>query len=505
MTQIPSPLAANENYIAALDIGSNSFHFVLARQLEQHLQIVHSEKYQVRLASGLDSQHRLSQQAIDRGVAILAKLATATQDLSPKKFRVVATYTLRKAKNAEAFLKQAADIFPYPIEIISGHEEARLIYQGVSFYQASNIQRLVIDIGGGSTECIIGIETKIKVLESLNMGCVSFQQQFFKNGQISKAAFNRAIKATIHEADAVVPRFNKHQWQSAIGTSGTIKTLYKLINEGEAIEQPLTLKHLYQIKERLISCKHVNQIDIESLKESRKEVICAGVAILIGLMESFAIKTLDFCQYALREGALYELLEDFSTLDVRQRTIESLQSRFNIDISQATQVKLLALHWLAQIESTQALGSPIYQELLSAAANLHELGFDINPSAYHKHGHYILTHADLAGFNQEQQYILAWLVLNQRKKITPLPLSHCYQLKAEPVNLLCTLLRLAVLLSQQRQIDDISIAQLSLAGNTIRLKISSDWLKHRPIVQTELLYEKAAIKRLGYQLTLLTD
>ena len=502
MTESLSLVPTNEDYIAALDIGSNSFHFVLARQVEQHVQIVHSEKYRVRLASGLDGQHRLNQQAIDRGVAVLAKLAAATQELPPKKFRVVATYTLRKAKNAEAFLKQAQEIFPYPIEIISGHEEARLIYQGVSFYQASETQRLVIDIGGGSTECIIGHQSKIKALESLNMGCVSYQQLYFKQGKITKAAFNRAIKAATHEADAIVPRFTKHQWQQVIGTSGTIKCLFKLANENQVVEQPLTLKHLYQIKDKLIAFKHVNDINIESIKESRREVICAGVAILIGLMKSFSIQELHYCQYALREGVLFELLDDFSVLDVRQRTIESLLTRFNIDMAQATQVSALSEYWFKQIEANGHLSKAIYLELLRAAAYLHELGFDINPSAYHKHGHYILSHADMAGFNQEQQHALAWLVLNQRKKITPILSSHCYQLEPSAINLLCVLIRLAVLLCQQRQIDDVELMQLSLNENTLTLTIDPNWLSHRPIIQTELNYEKAIIKKLGFQLIL---
>ena len=215
----------DSNYLAALDIGSNSFHFVLARQVHQHLQILHSEKYKVKLATGLDENHKLSNEAIMRGIATLTSLCSSTSHLDHTNFRVVATHTLRKAKNSAEFLSIAKQVFPFDIEVISGHEEARLIYAGVSYHNASTAQRLILDIGGGSTECIIGQQEKVHALASLPIGCVSYSKAYFSNKKISKSQFNQAITAAKLAIEAIAKRYKNLAWQEAIGTSGTIKAV----------------------------------------------------------------------------------------------------------------------------------------------------------------------------------------------------------------------------------------------------------------------------------------
>ncbi|GHE81476.1 Ppx/GppA phosphatase family protein [Thalassotalea profundi] len=489
-------------YLAALDIGSNSFHFVLARNVEQHLQIVHSEKYRVQLAQGLDSKNKLDQVAIDRGIAVLANLAATTKELAPQNFRAVATYTLRQAKNAEDFLHAAKRVFPFDIEIISGHEEARLIYQGVAFNQNSNEQRLIIDIGGGSTECIIGINHKIKTLDSLNMGCVSYQKQFFPNGTINPKAFDKAIKSATHQVKSIAKRFKKTSWESTIGTSGTIKSIYSVINFNEPIPQRVSLEKILLLKKKLLNFQHIDDITIEGLKDSRRSVFCAGISILIAVMDTLNISEIDFCQYSLREGVLFEQLNDFKTVNVRQRTVNSLIERFNVDTSQALQVMQLCQNWFEQVKHSWQLEQPIYFELLMAAAKLHEVGFDINSSGYHKHGHYILSQADLAGFNQEQQTALAWLVGNQRKKITPLTTQQCYLLNRKQLNQLCALLRLAILLCQQRQNDSNFSETITVKDNMLTLSLDPNWLLDRPIVDSELSYEQHYLQTLGLTLSI---
>ncbi|MBA6263027.1 Ppx/GppA phosphatase family protein [Colwellia sp. Bg11-12] len=505
-----SPTTTNEqhitqDYFAALDIGSNSFHFVLARKIGEHLQILHSEKYRVKLAQGLDKDNNLSAEAIYRGVKTLDNIASSAAHIHRENFRIVATHSLRKAKNIETFLQQAAKVFPYDIEIISGHEEARLIYQGVVHHCENFGQQLIIDIGGGSTECIIGNQQEIMTLASLNIGCVSYTQSYFADGLISEEAFKKAIRAAKHEIDSVIKRFKNASWQSAIGTSGTFKNIYKVLNNEGKLPQPFTLKQLYTLKKQLLEYRHYHELNIDGLKEDRQELICAGVAIAIALMECLEINALDYCQYALREGVLYEQLENLTLTHInnntRQRSVNNLAMRFNVDQTQVSIIQNVLKIWLTQVENKWVLSSPVYTELLMFAAQLHELGIDINPSGYQKHGQYILTHSDLAGFNQEQQQALAWLVGNQRKKITPLTQYQWYLLNPESLKQICSLLRLAILLSQQRQDDTISpVASVNVSSQSLTLQIDQHWLLNRPIVDTELFYEQAAIATLGIDL-----
>jgi exopolyphosphatase/guanosine-5'-triphosphate,3'-diphosphate pyrophosphatase len=496
----------SQDYFAALDIGSNSFHFVLARRVGEQLQIMHSEKYSVKLAQGFDEENNLSAEAIIRGVKTLGNIAISAEHINKKNFRIVATHSLRKAKNIEKFLQDAAKVFPYDIEIISGHEEARLIYQGVAYNTASSTQQLVIDIGGGSTECIIGKKQKVITLASLNIGCVSYTQRYFPDGMITEKAFNKTVRAAKHEIDSLLKRFKKAGWQKAICTSGTFKNIYKIINYGEALPQPFSIKQLHTLKQQLLEYDHYNELkNIDGLKENRRELICAGVAIAIALMECLDINELDYCQYALREGVLYEQLDNLTTAQIgnntRKRSVNNLALRFNIDQAQVNMIQKLIKVWLPQVENEWSLSSPIYTELIMFAVQLHELGIDINPSGYQKHGQYILTHSDLAGFNQEQQQALAWLVGNQRKKITPLTGLQWYILKPESLKQICGLLRLAILLCQQRQSDKIVPApSIEVVGHILRLSIDQHWLLNRPIVDTELFYEQAVIATLDINL-----
>ncbi|WP_286234805.1 Ppx/GppA phosphatase family protein [Thalassotalea sediminis] len=495
----------NAEYLAALDIGSNSFHFVLARHIDQNIQILHAEKYRVQLAQGLDEQLNLSEEAMDRGLLALEKLATSTRHIEQDNFRAVATYTLRQAKNADQFLKAASKVFPFTIEIISGHEEARLIYQGVAHHRQTNEQQLIIDIGGGSTECIIGQAHQIKKLDSLNLGCVSYQQAFFADGVITERAFNNAIQSASHQVDSIVKRFKKTGWQHALGTSGTIKAITKIINAENEFNQPISLSEVEQLQKRLLTFKHVADIDLPTLKESRRNVICSGVAVLIAIMRCLEIKELGFCQYALREGVLFEQLDNLQHNNVRQRTVESFITRFNIDTQQAENVRSQALHLYQHVAEPWQVNKPIYHELLKFAAVLHELGIDINTSGYHKHGKYIIEQADMAGFNQEQQFALAWLVGNQRKKITPLNLDDGYMLDHQALHKLCALLRFSVLLNQQRHSEEEQQLSITAKDNVLEATIDKRWLIERPIISTELFYEQQALSAVNITLIIKTS
>lgn len=494
--------AIPDNYLAALDIGSNSFHFVFARLHNNHIQILHTEKYRVKLADGLNKNNELNQAAIERGVATLNNLATTTEKLTQENFRVVATYTLRQASNAQEFLAAAEKVFPFNIEIISGHEEARLIYQGVSHYSEPNLKQFVIDIGGGSTECIIGKQEKIFTLASLNIGCVSFQKAYFKDTQIKEKYFKKAILAAKREIESIVNRFTRSGWQSVTGTSGTIKSIHRIINANNDIPTPITLSHLNHLKQQLIAFADLDKVDIKGLKDNRRDVLCSGVAILIALMEMFEIDEVHFCEYALREGVLYEQLDVLQFQNIKQHTVDNLSTRFAIDQEQASNVEQLALSFYKQISKAWKINKKTYKDLLSWAAKLHELGIEINPSGYHRHGAYIIANADLAGFNEEQQTALAWLIDNQRKKITPAKLHQWYLLDKTALSKVCCLLRLAILLCQQRQLSLLPEYHLAAKNNDLEMNFPKAWLLDRPLVDIDLFYEQEALQTLDIKLTI---
>lgn len=482
-------------YLAALDMGSNSFHFVLARVVNDVMQTLHAEKFRVKLADGLDKDNNLSEAAIQRGVAALEGFVSATKELNQENIKVVATYTLRKAKNAQAFLDAAAEVFPFDIEIISGHEEARLIYQGVAHHMEPNGRRLVMDIGGGSTECIIGEEYQIETLASLPVGCVNFQQRFFATGDITAKQFDQAIKAASIEIKSIVKRFSKLGWQTAIGTSGTIKSIYNIVNFNQEIKQPITLTELNTLKKQLIKFGHVNAIKIDGLKESRQDVICSGLSILIALMKMLSINEINFSAYALREGVLSEQLNFVHLGDVRQRAVNSLAQRFTVDAEQAENVSKLAHRLFLCCSSSWNLSGDNYLNLLLWASQLHELGVDINPSGYHKHGQYIIEHADLAGFNQEQQEALSWLIGVHRKKFTSPEQLKLHTLTASNLIKIATILRLSVLLTQQRNSSENNQALISANKKQITLAIPKQWLLDRPLIDNDLFFEQQVLAK----------
>lgn len=491
---------SSEKYLSALDIGSNSFHFVFARVVKEHLQILYSEKYQVKLASGLDTNNKLNDAAIERAVNALTKIAPLTKQLTRDNFRAVATYTLREAKNTHKLLKAAAHVFPFDIEVISGHEEARLIYQGVAHHSAPGKQRLIIDIGGGSTECVLGKNFETKYLTSLNIGCVSFQNQFFSDKAITAENFDRAIMKARLEVESHVKRFTKLGWHEVLGTSGTMKAIYQFINQHNSTPSNVSLSELYRIKDTLIACGHADNIKLTNIKESRRHIIAPGLAILIGLVEMLEIASFQYCPYSLREGVLFQQLEQLNYKDIRQRTVNSLSSRFNIDKDQAESVNTLAQTLFGQVKKEWQLEHKTYRLLLMWACQLHEIGFDINPSAYHKHGSYILTHADLAGFNVEQQYALAYLVGSHRKKIQLLVEHPLNALKQEKIERCLIVLRLAVLLNQQRQLTESATFESLVNANELMITFPKKWLSQNAIIKEDLTQESTTIKKLGVNL-----
>ncbi|MDX7987615.1 exopolyphosphatase [Xenorhabdus sp. 12] len=446
-TPVPKP-----QEIATIDLGSNSFHMVIARIVNGAIQVIGRLKKRVHLADGLNSKNELSEEAINRGLACLSLFAERLQGVPADNVCLVGTHSLREATNVQEFLKRAKEVIPYPIEIISGHEEARLIFMGVEHTQPEKGRKLVIDIGGGSTELVIGEDFEPLLIESRRMGCISFARQFFPDGVINEVNFCKARLQAAQKLENLVWQFRSKGWDFALGASGTIKTIHKLLVEQGEKDGLITPDRLNMLVKRILKYKNFDALDLPGLTEDRKQIFVPGLAIMCGIFDTLHIQELRLSQGALREGVLYEMEDRFRHQDIRQRTAKSLAEHYNIDRDQADRVWNTAQNlygqWAAQ--NPQRV-HPQLESILLWAAMLHEVGLSINLSGLQRHSAYILQHTDLPGFTQEQQLLLATLVRYHRKAIKVDDHPRFYLFKKKQYLPILKILRLATLLNNQRQ------------------------------------------------------
>lgn len=489
--------------VAALDMGSNSFHLVVARINAGSVQILHRVKQKVRLAEGLDNDDVLSQEAIDRGLQTLRIVAESLKGFEPDSVRIVATHTLRKAKNAKDFIHAAKDILPYPIEVISGTEEARLIYSGVAHTSHAEGQQLVVDIGGGSTEFVIGEGLSPLICRSLQMGCVSYTQRFFADGKLTAKAFKKAITAAEQELELIEDKYRRLGWQQCIGTSGTIRTLCLLAQPESATntETPLTLKALNQLTRQFIDAGHIDKLTMPVLSPDRKVVIAAGLAVLTAIFKALRIDSLQYSPAALREGVLYQMEDELHHADIRGRTAGSLATRYDVDTTQATLVLNTTLTLMDQCAKAWKFKHKDCRSMLGWAALLHEVGLQINSRGVQRHSAYILANVDMPGFTQEQQELLATLVRFHRKKIRVTEIPTFYQYDVNLVKRLIALLRLGALLNIKRQEDFIPEFKVDAQKHALSLTFPESWLEGRPILSADLERESGYWKALNLELT----
>jgi len=499
MTDFWSQSSADSSYIAAVDLGSNSFHMVIARVVDGALQLLHREKQKVQLAEGLNDELILSEEAISRGLSVLAQFADTLKPVPAESVRVIATYTLRRAKNSATFLHRAQAVFPYPIEVISGQEEARFIYQGVAHFEHFEGQRLVVDIGGGSTEFAIGEGFNPIRLASRNMGCVSYAQSHFDKGKISAKRFERAIIQAEQELEPIVSAYQQTGWQQAVGTSGTIKTIRDIIAGLGWHPVCIELPHLLQLKDLLIAQQNSFQLDLPGLADDRRLLICSGLAILIAAFQMLGIEQMYYVDAALREGVLYEMSDRLHHHDIREHTIQSLIKRYSIDTAQASRVRQTALQLFSQVRHSWELDDEL-AGLLSWAATVYEIGLHINSSSVQRHSAYVLRHANLPGFNQEQQQLLSVLVRFHRRKIKAdeIPPFHLYSMPK--VLSLLVLLRLAVLFNQKRRDDFLPELLASGRPHQLTLNLPKDWLLQQPLLLADLMQEQQLLKKITFAL-----
>jgi exopolyphosphatase/guanosine-5'-triphosphate,3'-diphosphate pyrophosphatase len=434
----------------------------------------------------------LSEEAMERGLACLSLFAERLQGFDPSSVCIVGTHTLRQALNAPEFLKRAEKVIPYPIEIIAGNEEARLIFMGVEHTQPEKGRKLVIDIGGGSTELVIGEDFEPKLVESRRMGCVSFAQLYFAGGTINAENFQRARVAATQKLETLAWQFRIQGWDVALGASGSIKAAHEVLlalGEKDGIITPERLKKLVA---EVVKFKNFDELSLPGLSDERKAVFVPGLAILCGVFDALAINELRLSDGALREGVLYEMEGRFRHQDIRSRTAQSLANQYNIDREQARRVLETTMHMYDQWQAQNPkLINPQLAALLKWAAMLHEVGLNINHSGMHRHSAYILQNSDLPGYNQEQQLMMATLVRYHRKAIKLDDLPRFTLFKKKHYLPLIQLLRLGVLLNNQRQATTTPpTLRLTTDDNHWTLSFPHDWFSQNALVLFDLEREQ---------------
>ena len=491
----------NIQSLAAIDLGSNSFHMIVGRLRNGQLQLIDRLREPVRLAAGLDDDQQLHPDVAERALDCLRRFGQRVHDLQPGNIRAVGTNTLRIAQTKHGFIEQAQQALGHRIEVISGIEEARLIHLGVAHSLADpGGQRLVVDIGGGSTELIIGEGLHPVYLESLYMGCVSMSQRFFADGVISKKAMKDAILAARLELQASKETLRRLGWSMATGSSGTIRTVRDVVRESGWSDSGITAESLKQLRNTLIEIGQAEGIDLPAVSEDRKPVFAAGVAILSAVFQALKIDRMQYSSGAVREGLLYDLLGRIQHRDIREATVQSLTQRYHVDRDQAQRVEKTAVALANQLVQQWQLCREDIDLWLRWAALLHEAGLVIAHNQYHKHGAYLVEYSDLAGFSLLEQGFLATLVRCHRRKFRRLLVETLPEDRQEKTIRLAILLRLSVLLHRNRSQAEEPEIRVSATEQSIQLKFPEGWLEQHPLTLADLDQERKHLKPVCYKL-----
>jgi exopolyphosphatase/guanosine-5'-triphosphate,3'-diphosphate pyrophosphatase len=484
---------------AAIDLGSNSFHMWIVREVAGSVHTLAKIKRKVRLAAGLNSQNVLSEEAMQRGWDCLALFAERLQDLPADRIRIVGTAALRTAINASEFLKKAEAILQHPIEIIPGEEEARIIYQGVAHTSGGIGRRLVVDIGGASTEVVIGEDALPKALTSLKLGCVTWLEGHFKDRFLNEVNFHSAIEAAKQAILPIAEDYKQLGWQHCVGASGTVQALQEIML-AQGMDEIITLAKLKRLQRQAMRYERLEDLDIEGLTLERALVFPSGLSILIALFETLNIHSMTLAGGALREGLVYEMMSEMHEQDVRTRTLWSLQQRFQLDTNHAKHIARIAKNLLQQslweMESQASY-------LLNAVCALHELGTSIEFKKSGEHGAYLLRHLELPGFTRAQKILLAEWVRRYRDTLCSLPEQHA--LSAQSANRLLRILRLAVILCHRRNEAEQPPYQLNVSGEQLKLTLPRVWLEANPLSRSELEQEAHRQSDLGWPLQIIEN
>ncbi|WP_370626322.1 exopolyphosphatase [Polynucleobacter sp. AP-Latsch-80-C2] len=497
--------------VAAVDLGSNSFRMLVAQAVNTpsgtQLRPIDTLRESVRLAAGLTDNKILGNDAYQRGLTAIRRFGERIRGFDPANVRAVATNTLRVAKNSQQFIEDAQVALGFPIEVIAGVEEARLIYIGAA-HEVPAVQgnRLVVDIGGGSTEFIIGKGYEPRLMESLYIGCVSHSMRFFPKGNIDSHAFKEAELAARREIQVISGAYLKSGWKQVIGSSGTARALAELISQNDFNGQSdgltmgrvtggsglITREGLRALKKHLLKYEHISQVQLLGLKDDRRAVWPGGLAIMLAVFDELGIESMEVTDAALRVGVLYDLLGRSQHHDMRYVTVEQFMQRYTVDRDQSTRVGKLAAEFLAQLPKPDSENRSDNIALLQWAANLHEIGLSISHNGYHKHSAYIAGNADMPGFSKNDQARLAALLIGHAGKLGKLAHNPSFN---DWRMLFC--LRLAQVLCRGRNDNDLPKVKVSEHGGSYLVSLSKEWAQEHPLTEFSLQKEAAEWERVG--------
>jgi exopolyphosphatase/guanosine-5'-triphosphate,3'-diphosphate pyrophosphatase len=502
MPQIRPPALQDGDLLAAVDLGSNSFHMVVARYVLGQLRIVDRIKEHVRLAEGLDGQGGLSEEALLRALDCLSRFGQRLANLPPHRVRAIATNTVRQLQQPQLFLMPAESALGHDIEVVAGREEARLIYLGVAHgHPPRGKRRLVMDIGGGSTEFIVGAGFEPLERESLQMGCIATTRRFFADGRLSKKRWKDAQTEITAEFQQFAATYRRLGWQETFGSSGTIKAIGEIATAMKLTRGAITDTALDAIREQLLEFDRIDDIKLPGLSADRRPVIAGGLLILDAAFAELGLKRMQVSEYALREGVLHDIIGRGGEHDPREASILALCQRYGVDAAQAQRVEATVLELFDQVADDWQLNDDD-RRLLSWAARIHEIGLVIAHSQHHQHGAYLLENSDIAGFSNTEQQFIAALVRNQRRGL------HRRSIEALPDRLsrsalrCALLLRLSVLLHRSHDPDPLPALKLK-ANADLTLRLSKAWLRNQPLTESDLATEVEYLREEGLTLKVL--
>ncbi len=501
-TEADQPLKDGD-LLAAVDLGSNSFHMVVARYAMGQLRIVDRIKESVRLAEGLDGRGGLSPDVMPRALECLARFGQRLSAIPPHRVRAIATNTVRALNNPRTFLMPAETALGHGIDVVAGREEARLIYLGVANGSppAEGKRRLVMDIGGGSTEFIIGQGYESIERESLQMGCIATTRRFFADGKLSRKRWKDARTEITAEFQQFAKAFRARGWDDAMGSSGTIKVICEISIAMKITKASITADSLDGIREKLLGFERLEDIRLPGLSAERRPIIAGGLLVLDAAFAELGIERMYVSDNALREGVLYDLVGRASETDPREASIIALRNRYGVDTEQAARVEATALALFDQVEAAWRL-EPDDRRLLSWAARIHEIGLVIAHSQYHQHGAYVVEQSDIAGFARTEQQILASLVRSQRRALNLGGFEKLPDRLVANAQRCAILLRLAVLLHRSHDSEAPPQAELVADGDDITLSLPRRWLDRHPLTRADLETERDYLLDNGRRLQL---
>ena len=477
--------------IAAVDLGSNSFRLQVSRVVDEQVYAVDSLREPVRLAAGLQPGGELDEAAQERAVAALKQFAQRLQGFAPTAVRAVGTNTLRAARNAAQVILRFEAALGFPIEIVAGREEARLIYIGVAHGLApSKENRLVVDIGGGSTEFIIGSGLTPRQTESLYMGCVSWSLRFFPDQRISKSNMKRAEVAARIELEAIRKGFASKYWSEAIGSSGTASAISDVLEACGWSPSGINREGLEKLRSSLIDAGNISKIDLPGLRADRLPVLPGGVAIMKAVFDELGVNQMNIASGAMRQGILWDMIGRRHRRDIREMTVRQFMKRYHVDTVQAQRVERLAKKLYEQFSPGDSL--EYGTQLLSWAARLHEIGLSVAHSGFHKHSAYIVANADMPGFSRMEQQHTALLVRSHRGSLEKLRTRA----SSDADWTLLVALRLAVLMYRSRSDKRLPRITATKDSSTYTLDIDRGWFDANPLSAAELRDEIAAWRKL---------